>query len=41
MESDPKPSRRAQLNELMAEITDEDEVLTDLEDFGWALCDKT
>jgi hypothetical protein len=34
--SEPKPSRRAQLYELMAELTDEDGALTDLEDFGWA-----
>jgi hypothetical protein len=33
--SEPQPSRRAQLYELLAEITDEDGALTELEDLGW------
>lgn len=34
--SGPKPSRRAQMYEMLAELTDEDGALSDLEDFGWA-----
>ena len=31
-----KPSRRAQMYELLADLTDEDGALTELEDLGWA-----
>ena len=37
----PVPSRRAQLYELMAHLTDEDGALTELEDLGWNLDDDT
>lgn len=33
--SEPRPSRRAQLYDLLAEMTDEDGALSELEDLGW------